>query len=647
MQPMINTLLDPVVNFGKVTVSGGYTSTDTEIHLITGDGSKLPNPVPSGSFNLVWFNNSTYSDPADDPYVEIVRCIARVDDTLTLMRHQEGTLASDKNIPTKIYKMILSPTKKTIDDIGVESQSKVNTHSALSTGVHGIGADTIDGVNARNIAISTHSSVVSSVHNFDGLGDAPAQTHGISRHTGSIGTWANIDKTTSSIADITTRSHASLTDIGTNTHTTIDTAISNSTTHIGASVAHGVTSDIVGISDIQTLTNKTLNMSGDLIFSGAQKIIGGTTSTSDLTLQTTSGVGTVGADMHFLVGNNGGTDAITILNSGNVGIGTANPYSKISMGTTSPTVLSRIAFYEAADGTQFRGIGMANPGGTYGIGIWTDTTPTDSNPDVFIKDDGNMGIGTTSPNFKLSLEGTSAGAGIYINNTTAANRNATLYVNDNGYFSIRTNGGNDRLNIDMNGNVGIGVNPPTAKLHVGGTSGVDGIKFPDGTLQTTAAASSVGYEMTANKNVANGYAGLDSNKTIAHLIPKVASNNIRNSHDAEIIQGTPGYPTYIKFKTITLTKGLRGTARFLFDIRAETSGKCWAQIYRNGVALGSVQSETTYSYVTKSQDITQEWGAGDTCELWCNGAFSRAFARNFRIAYDDAPNVVESSNSTP
>ncbi len=54
--------------------------------------------------------------------------MARVDDTLTLMRHQEGT-SSDKNIPTKIYK---------IDDIGVESQSKVNTHSALSTGVQQI-----------------------------------------------------------------------------------------------------------------------------------------------------------------------------------------------------------------------------------------------------------------------------------------------------------------------------------------------------------------------------------------------------------------------------------------------------------------------------------------------------------------------------
>jgi len=40
-------------------------------------------------------------------------------------------------------------------------------------------------------------------------------------------TWANIDKSTSSIADIITRSHTSLSDIGTNSHSTIDTFISS------------------------------------------------------------------------------------------------------------------------------------------------------------------------------------------------------------------------------------------------------------------------------------------------------------------------------------------------------------------------------------------------------------------------------------
>lgn len=165
MQPIINALLDPVVNFGKVTVSGGYPAgiDNIAVTLIVGDGSKLPNPAdPAGSFNLVWFDSSTYSDPADDPKVEIVRCIANVNDTLTLMRAQEGTSVSTKNTSGKIYKMILSPTKRTIDDIGIESQSKVNTHSALSTGIHGV---TSNIVGISDTQILTNKTITDSTNN--------------------------------------------------------------------------------------------------------------------------------------------------------------------------------------------------------------------------------------------------------------------------------------------------------------------------------------------------------------------------------------------------------------------------------------------------------------------------------------------------
>ena len=40
----------------------------------------------------------------------------------------------------------------------------------------------------------------------------------------------------------------------------------------------------------------------------------------------------------------------------------------------------------------------------------------------------------------------------------------------------------------MAGNVGIGTTDPKAKLHISGTPGTDGIMFPDGTVQTSAAS---------------------------------------------------------------------------------------------------------------------------------------------------------------
>jgi len=50
-----------------------------------------------------------------------------------------------------------------------------------------------------------------------------------------------------------------------------------------------------------------------------------------------------------------------------------------------------------------------------------------------------------------------------------------------------------------NYNVGLGIISPTAKLHIGGTPGVDGIMFPDGTLQTSAggAGSGDGHSLDA------------------------------------------------------------------------------------------------------------------------------------------------------
>ena len=319
MRSMINSLLDPVVNFGKVTVSTGYTSEDATIDLIPGDGSKLPNPDTNGQFNLVWFNNSTYSDPADDPYVEIVRCTVRTDDVLTVTRHQEGTIASNKNIPGRTYKMLLSPTKKTIDDIQTESQSKVNAHSALSTGVHGMGTDTIDGVGTRNIAISTHSSTTSSVHGFDVLGDAPAQIHDSSRHTGTIG-----NHTTN------------LSNVGSNTHAQIDTAITASNGHIAASgtSVHGLGTISTQAANNVTITGGTITAITDLAVADGgtgrdsavayAPICGGTTDT--MPQQSVASVGSTG---QVLTSN--GAGALPTFQTQTVPVKAS--YSEIDVGT--------------------------------------------------------------------------------------------------------------------------------------------------------------------------------------------------------------------------------------------------------------------------------------------------------------------------
>lgn len=115
---------------------------------------------------------------------------------------------------------------------------------------------------------------------------------------------------------------------------------------------------------------------------------------------------------------------------------------------------------------------------------------------------GNVGIGTTSPSFKLDIAG---GPIRLYGNTDSLWNIASIYTQDTGAsarqfaFGARAGGfsisdetaGAFRLYINSVGNTGIGTGTPGAKLEVNGslklTSGSGGtIVFPDGTSQTTA-----------------------------------------------------------------------------------------------------------------------------------------------------------------
>ena len=90
-------------------------------------------------------------------------------------------------------------------------------------------------------------------------------------------------------------------------------------------------------------------------------------------------------------------------------------------------------------------------------------------------DDQGQGISLTSDTFEF-IEGTSEDP-VY------------AYSSTDDTHEFYTNGTRQMI-ISAAGNVGIGMNwgqDPSAKLHIGGTQGVDGLMFPDGTLQTTAA----------------------------------------------------------------------------------------------------------------------------------------------------------------
>ena len=125
--------------------------------------------------------------------------------------------------------------------------------------------------------------------------------------------------------------------------------------------------------------------------------------------------------------------------SGNVGIGTTDPVAKFNVvdGTTN-------LYFSGSLGNGFRGLNLAgtNPsvrldggGDTFiisalnsSLGIWDETA---SNYRVNILNNGNVGIGTTSPTKKLQVDGEISGSDVYINDWGSVSASlATITGND-------------------------------------------------------------------------------------------------------------------------------------------------------------------------------------------------------------------------
>jgi hypothetical protein len=174
------------------------------------------------------------------------------------------------------------------------------------------------------------------------------------------------------------------------------------------------------------------------------------------TLTTSSNTVTFGSAMYLVANGNLGigtaspTAPLTITGSSVASIftnsGTGGSYQSVmSLRSTSPSYGAAIQFY---DGTNDAYISWYNQGMYFAQG---------SNARMTIDSSGNVGIGTTSPGYKLDVSGTIHATGLSTFDNAISLNTATLnYLYYVSALSFAQSGTGERMRIDSAGNVTVG-----------------------------------------------------------------------------------------------------------------------------------------------------------------------------------------------
>lgn len=190
----------------------------------------------------------------------------------------------------------------------------------------------------------------------------------------------------------------------------------------------------------------------------------------------------------------GSTESMRILSSGNIGIGTTAPGTKLHVTGTTTFDGDGASRAEITSSTANSVVSLdvggftGTPSVARDVRFLTNVAANNKSERMRITSAGNVGIGTTNPSGPLNVHSASGDTNLYVTtgNTAASTNiffgdsgNSTIgrivYDHNGDYMKFRTNG-SDAMRIDSNGNLLVGKNSSSfttagVELAQGGTAG--------------------------------------------------------------------------------------------------------------------------------------------------------------------------------
>jgi hypothetical protein len=279
------------------------------------------------------------------------------------------------------------------------------------------------------------------------------------------------------------------------------------------------------------------------------------------------------------VADSSGNALLRVLGSGNVGIGTTTPAYRLDVNGTIASIQARSSAWTSFFATPSSGTGVAG----------------DTNS-IVLRVQNTVASNTAGISMAALLE------------ASASNKTAIVFSNDNGGGTLT-----EKMRITADGNVGIGTSSPDQRLVVQAGSGSAGMKITDGTyssfLATISSAGNYGNGSLAGQLYLRGQSGIgfSSNGGGGTQMALDSSGNLG-------ISGTATATRFIATTTTAVdTAGVLGynSTQGTYIFSNSGSGRIFSLYNGNGGEQYVISTDYSHIWYTNTAERMRITSAGD------------------------------------